>query len=309
MRSATVSSIAGASLLLVGGLSWSAQNAPAASGTLKRAEAPAGPYRVIVDRVAHNLKVTLNYDTGTKPPEGAPAQFSRSIHLQVAVATKDPAAGPGLSTFQVKSVTADNGTRVLELPHYGGMLDSSSDDAVLRAYIYLPSFPLAAKEVRAIEGEITSYERSSPVQIEIPVVPGKLPEPVEKDGIRATVKEWEADKEEIRAVIWLEGPPNTVLINTSTDGTYGVALLNDAKKPAHTQGGSLIQPRPNQAEYRVGFLNLKGTPEKLKIQLLHRSGPRRVYPFRIEHVEIPARAAAARGTASSVPNAQAGQQQ
>jgi hypothetical protein len=259
--------------------------------------------------VAHNRKVTLTYDTGPKPAAGAPAQFSRTVHLQVGVSTKDPAAGPGLATFQVRSVTAENGNRVIELPHYGGMLETAAEDAILRAYIYLPSFPLAAREVRAIEGEIVAYERSTPVQIEIPVTEGKVPEPVVKDGIRATVREWEFDKDEIRAVIWLEGPPNTVLINTTTDGTYGVALLTDAKKPASTQGGSLIQPRPNQAEYRVGFLNLKGTPDKIRIQLLHRSGPRRVYPFRIEHVAIPTRAEMVRDATPSAPNPQGGEQQ
>jgi hypothetical protein len=294
---------AAAVLTLLGWTAWRAQGDPAPA-PVRRSEAVAGPYRVVVDRIAHNRKITLDYEVPPKAVDGPAAQFSRTVHLQLAVFTKEPAAGPGLSTFQVRSVLADNGSRLVELPHYGGMLETSNDGAILRAYVYLPNFPLAAKEVRAVEGEIVAYERSTPVQIEIPVVPGKTPEPVEKDGIRATVREWEQDKDEIRAVIWLEGPPNTVLINTTTDGTYGVALFNSAQKPASTQGGSLVQPRPNQAEYRVGFLNLRGTPEKLKIQLLHRSGPRRVYPFRIEHVEVPSRAAAA-----SPAGAQGGQEQ
>jgi len=302
MRAAVVSGVVSVALLL-GWSAWKAQGDPAPPPA-RRAEAPAGPYRVVVDRIAHNRKITLDYDVPAKAADGPAAQFSRTVHLQLAVFTKEPAAGPGLATFQVRGVTADNGARVVELPHYGGMLETSTDGAVLRAYVYLPNFPLAAKEVRVIEGEIVAYERSTPVQIEIPVVAGKVPSPVEKDGIRATVREWEQDKDEIRAVIWLEGPPNTVLINTTTDGTYGVALLNNAQKPASTQGGSLVQPRPNQAEYRVGFLNLRGTPEKLKIQLLHRSGPRRVYPFRIEHIEVPRRASVA-----SPAGAEGGQEQ
>jgi len=303
MRIRVAVSALGAALLLLGWSTWRAEGDPAPANPARRAEAVAGPYRVVVDRIAHNLKVTLNYDDPGKGAGKGPAQFSRTAHLQLAVFAKDAAAGPGLSTFQVRGVTADNGMRVVELPHYGGSLETANDGAVLRAYVYLPNFPLAAKEVRAIEGEIVAYERSTAVEIEIPVTAGKVPGPVEKDGIRATVREWEQDKDEIRAVIWLEGPPNTVLINTTTDGTYGVALLNNSQKPANTQGGSLIQPRPHQAEYRVGFLNLRGTPEKLKIQLLHRSGPRRVYPFRVEHIEVPAR------LVTSAPGAQGGQNQ
>lgn len=295
MKSPVVFATAGLTFMLLGG---------SAGDPARRSEAEAGPYRVVVDRIAHNRKIILNYDHPAKAANGSPAQFARTVHLQFAVFAQDLAARAGLSTFQIRGVTAENGTRVVELPRYGGMLETATDGAALRAYIYLSNFPLAAKEVRAIDGEIVAYERSTPVQIEIPVALGKIPAPVEKDGIRATVREWEQEKDEIRAVIMLEAPPNTVLISTTTDGTYGVALLNNLQRPANTQGGSLVQARPNQAEYRVGFINLRGTPEKLRLQVLHRSGPRRVYPFRIEHIEIPARTAA-----TSAPNAQGGPEQ
>jgi hypothetical protein len=283
MKNVVAFAASGLTLMLLGG---------SAGDPARRSEAETGPYRVVVDRIAHNRKITLNYDTPEKAADGAPAQFARTVHLQLAVFAKDLAAGAGLSTFQIRSVTAENGTRMLELPYYGGMLETANDGAALRAYIYLSNFPLAAKEVRAIEGEVVAYERSTPMQIDIPVTVGKIPTPVEKNGIRATVREWVQEKDEIRAVISLEAPPNTVLINTTTDGTYGVALLNNLQRPANTQGGSMIQARSNQAEYRVGFINLRGTPDMLKIKVLHRSGPRRVYPFRIEHVEIPTRTSA-----------------
>lgn len=283
MRNVVTIATAGLTLALLGGSSGD----PA-----RRSAAEAGPYRVVVDRIAHNRKIILNYDTPEKAADGAPAQFTRTVHLQLAVFAKDLAAAAGLSTFQIRGVTAENGTRVVELPHYGGMLETANDGAALRAYIYLSNFPLAAKEVRAIEGEIVAYEHSTPIQLEIPVTVGTIPAPVEKNGIRATVREWEQEKDEIRAVISLEAPPNTVLINTTTDGTYGVSLLNNLQRPANTQGGSMIQARSNHAEYRVGFINLRGTPEMLKIKVLHRSGPRRVYPFRIEHMEVPTRTSA-----------------
>jgi len=272
---------------------------PAPAPVASRPEAVAGPFRVVVDRVAHNRKIGVTYGTGSNAQHSAPAQFTRTVHLQLAVFAREEWAGPGLATFQVKAVTAETANRVTDLAHYGGMLETPTDGAVLRAYLYVPTFPLGPREIRTIEGDIVAYEKASRVEIDIPLDGSKLPAPVESAGIRATVREWEMDGDSAQAVIWVEAAPNTVLINTSTDGTYGASLLNAAGRAANTLGGALLQPRANQAEFRIGFQNLRGTPTKLKLRFLHRAGARRTYPFRIQAVPIPARPV----TAPSAPGA------
>jgi hypothetical protein len=268
---------------------WSVRAAEPLAKPVGPPEGVSGPYRVVVDRVSHNRKVTVNYRVGGGSREPGPAQFSRTVHLQLAVFARETWAGPGLATFQIKGVTADTDRRSYDLPHYGGMLETPTDGAVLRAYLYVPNFPLGAREIRAIEGEIVAYEKSAPLEIEIPLDSPKVPLHVEKGDVRVSVREWDVEGDTARAVLWVEAPPNSMLINTTTDGTYGVSLHNAAGRSANTLGGAMLQPRANQAEYRVGFQNLRGEPAKLKLRVLHRSGPRRVFPFRVERVPIPER--------------------
>lgn len=279
-------------LLACGGwLTQRAEGAPPAPGN--RPEGIAGPFRVVVDRVAHNRKISVTYRSAgdSRPP--TPPQFTRTVHLQLAVFADEKWAGPGLATFQVKGVTAETANRTVDLAHYGGMLETPTDGAVLRAYLYVPNFPLGPTEIRSVEGDIVAYEKSSHVELEIPLDGDKAPAPVVQAGIRATVREWELEGDSAQAVIWVEAPANTVLINTSTDGTYGVSLVNAAGRSANTLGGALLQPRVNQAELRVGFQNLRGAPAKLKLRFLHRAGARKTYPFRIQNIPTPSRSAPA----------------
>ncbi|MCC2668606.1 MAG: hypothetical protein K0Q72_1077 [Armatimonadetes bacterium] len=278
-----------AATALLSGWGVRAADTPPAVPAPKAPEGRTGPYRVVVDRISHNRKTVVSYRTDAAHGDPAPAQFARTVHLQLAVYTKEAWAGPGLAMFQVKGVSAETGARVMDLSHYGGMLETSADGAVLRAYLYLPNFPIGAKEIRAIEGDIVAYERSLPTEILIPVNGEKRPEPFEKDGVKVTVREWEVEGDEVQAVIWVEAPQNSVLINTTSDGTYGVSLLNTMGRAANTQGGALLQPRANQAEYRVGFTNLRGPIGTLRLRFLHRSGPRRIFPFQIERIPVPSR--------------------
>lgn len=286
------------------GCAWTAWAAAPGPMPSRQPAGKAGPYRVAVDRISHNRKVSVNYRVGGDSRDPGPAQFSRTVHLQLAVFATEPWAGPGLATFQIKGVTTETVNRTIDLPHYGGMLETPTDGAVLRAYLYLPNFPLGAKEVRTVEGEIVAYEKSAPVEIEIPLDGAKVPAPVTKGGLRATVREWEIEGDTARVVLWLEAPANTVLINTSTDGTYGVSLLNEAGRAANTLGGAMLQPRANQAEYRVGFQNLRGAPARLRVRLLHRAGARKVFPFRVEGIAIPERTAPSGSPAGSAPAAE-----
>jgi hypothetical protein len=85
----------------------------------------------------------------------------------------------------------------------------------------------------------------------------------------------------------LEAAPGSVLVNTVNDGTYGVSLLNAENRPASPNGGTMLQPRPNQAEYRLSFGTLRGMPDKLQVRFLQRAGARHVYSFRLEHLPLP----------------------
>lgn len=261
----------------------------AAPGAPAPPEARVGPYRVVIDRITHNHTLGINYLADPARRDENRIDSRRTLQVQVAVFAADAPAAAGLATFAVNGVTAESGRRIVDLAHYGGMLESPNDTAVVRAYLYVPTFPPLAREIRAVEGQIIAYEKSAPLEIEIPLESGRVPVTVEKDGVRATVRELITDGSTMQVVLWLEGPAPSVLMNTAGDGSCGMAVLNLDGRPAALVGGTLINPRPNQGEYRVSFQTTRMAAAKIRLRVLHRGGERHVYPFRIEHVPVPSR--------------------
>lgn len=270
-------------LMLAGlGLAGLGRAAQAQAGA-RQPVVKAGPYRVLVDRITQNRSVVLEYPTGGN--EGSGVRTQRTIQVQVAVLADAPGAGDQLTTFQIKTVTVERNGRPVELPHYGGPLESPNDPALVRAYLYVPSLPASVSEIRSIDGEIVSYDRTAPFEVEVPL-DGSSPRPVEKDGITVTVREWAQDGNTARVVVWLDAPAGSLLVNNATDGSYGLALLNQDGRAAPIGAGSLLQVRANQAEIRMAYASVPGTATRLRVRLLHRVGPRRVHPFSLEHIPL-----------------------
>jgi hypothetical protein len=279
--------LAAGALLLAPGTARAPAETPARVPA-RAPEARAGPYRVVVDRIAHNPTLVVTYTAPGGQP-GPPVEVRRSAQLQIALYTDDPAAAKGLASLQVHRLTSEQNGRISELSHYGGVLPDSSDGAVIRASVSLTVTPALVREIRALEGEIVSFTQTQEVEIEVPVAGRTLPVTVEKSGVRATVQELARDGSSARVGLTLEGPATSMLLDTSNDGSRGVELLNTAGSAASPSGGTLTQPRPARAEYRLGFLGLRGEPGLVRFRVLLRSGTRRVFPFRLEHIPLPFR--------------------
>jgi hypothetical protein len=264
---------------------FAATAVPAAEPDIRLPLAKVGPYRVVVDRITHNRGVTIDYG-----PDGKVAGYKpqRTAQLHVAVLTDEPSARSALATFQIKGATVERTGRALEVPYYGGPLENPNDPAIVRAYVYLPGLPGTIEEIRSLEGEIVSYDRTSQTEMEI-AVEGPLPRTVEKDGIKLELREWSYEGGSPRLVLVMEAPPGTVIVNTTNDGSYGVSLLNEKGQAAPPASGTMLQLKSNLAEYRTTYQSVQGTPTRIKLQFLHRGGTRRVYPFKVERIPIPTR--------------------
>jgi hypothetical protein len=256
----------------------------AAQNAVRQPMVKAGPYRIAVDRITQNRTLTLKYETGDRSNSGVTSQ--RTIQLQVAVFGETEAANAGLATFQIKSVVVDRNGRSEELPHYGGPLENPNDPALVRGYLYVPAMPPSVAEIRSLEGEIVSYEHTGPFEMDVPIT-NSVPSTVEKDGVKVTLRDWSQDGAIARLTLVVDAPASSLVVNTVNDGSYGVTLVNKDGHPALLGAGSMIQPRPNQAEYRMAYNSLQGTPDHLRLRFLHRAGPRKVYPFKVEHIQIP----------------------
>jgi hypothetical protein len=121
--------------------------------------------------------------------------------------------------------------------------------------------------------------------VDLPVG-GSLPVTVEKDGVKATLHQFSAEGATARLRLTVEAPPNTVVANTASDGSYGVSLLNTEGRLGVPGAGTMLQSRSNQAEYRLSYSGFSGTPGTVRVRFLYRGGQRRVYPFRIERVPL-----------------------
>ncbi len=281
--------------------SWLAAGVVAAPGVSpalpRQPEVLAGTFRIVVERVTQSLSTTQVFPMPAKAGDPGDFQQRRTVQLHLGVYPADPAAGPsageGLTRLDIHGVTVREGGRQVELGHYGGKLEAGSKQALLRGYVYAPAFPTRTAEIELIEGEIVAYEQSTPVELEVPLEEGRspagAPEPVEKEGVRLTVREVTLSDATARITLSVDGPPGSVLVTPSEEGTHGASLYDRRGQRASPGGGSLSQPRPHQLDYRVTFLNLKERPAVLRVQLLKQHGARRVYPFRLKHVPVPTR--------------------
>lgn len=273
------------------GMSFLAAGAVAAERSAGRPETQAGPFRVVIDRIAQSRNTLVNYRTTPAQRDDGSAQSRRSVQLQVQVVAADRSAAAGLASFQVNGLSAETGRRTVTLSHSGGILESPDERAALRAYLYVPACPPQARELRAIEGEIAAYEKAGECQIDVPLG-GKVPSSAEKEGIRATVQAMSVQGANLQVTVELAAPEGTALVATTSDGAYGVSLLGADSRPTTPTGGSVSQPRASAATYKLGFQNPQDAPRSLRIRFVYRGGARRVYPFRIEHIPIPTRLAA-----------------
>lgn len=264
-----------------------------------RPETVAGPFRIVVERVTQSLSTTQVFpkEAGDRHPGEFQQRRNVQLHLGVypAAPALQPGAGEGLTRLDIHGVTVREGTRQLELGHYGGRLESGSKEALLRGYLYAPAFPVRTAEIEVIEGEIVAYEHSTPVELELPLTderhPSGKPERVEKHGVRLTLREVTVSQGTARLTLSVDGPPGSVLITPTEEGTHGASLYDHRAQKVSPGGGSLSQPQPHLLDYRVTFLNLKDRPAMLRVRLLKQHGARQVYPFRLKRIPVPSRRA------------------
>ncbi len=250
-----------------------------------RPEAGAGPYTVAVDRIV----LTRNATTGYLPGRPPASEQRMSLQLHLGVYAPDRKSADRLALFQVSGLTVASGSRLFDVPHHGGMLESPGDPAAVRAYLFAQTFPTGAREVRALFGEIVAYERAGPLDFRVSLAGRTLPFTEEQGGVKIRVEEIQREGVWTRAVLSVEAPSSDVLLNTIQDGTYGISLL-DAMGRAGTPNGSVMNLlRPNHARYRVAFQDLRGAPATLRLRLAYQGGQRKVYPFRLEHIPLPER--------------------
>lgn len=253
----------------------------------RRPEAAAGPYRVLVERISASRTVNLLYRQEA-PADPGQFQQRRTVQLQLAIHAPDAASAAGLTRVDFFGVTAEAGGKIHEVGHYGGKLETATTSkAVLRGYLYAPTLPGEATEIRSLEGEILAYEHSTPVEVEVPLQPPFRE--VEQDGVRVTVRELTVSEGTARVTLSAEGPASSVLIAPGDDGNHGVRLLDRQNRLTSLGGGSLLQPRPQRLEYRVTFQSVRTAPRSLRVKVTKQHGRRSVWPFRLERIPLPQR--------------------
>ena len=256
---------------------------PALTPTLRRPEARVGPYRVLVEQVTASeyLQELLGIAAGARPA----ATGRRSAHLQLRLVGDTAESSAAVDLFAVHALTVEADGRAVEVAHYGGPLENA-DDAVLRAYVYAGDVGMSTREIRSVEGEITAFEHAEEVRAELPLEPGAS---VLANGARFTISECSTRDGMIGVRLLGRPPAGAQLLAAALDGTYGIDLLTESGTSATPAGSTLGTTADGDAEFDLAYQLRRGVARRLSIRALIRSGARHVYPFRIEHVPLPAR--------------------
>ncbi len=252
-----------------------------------RPEVTAGPFKLCIDRILQSRSVVTTYRADGSPM----TEQSRSLQVHMAVYARDPGDAARLAALQVRGLTAETGGRVIDVSHNGGLLENPDDTASIRAYVYIQSFPRDVREIRSLFGEVVAFERSTPLEIDVPIKGDDLSNIGEKEGVRVTVRELTREGNNWRVRILATSSSSAVVLNAVQDGAYGVSLLNAQGKAAEANGGTLIQSAATQAQYLVVFSGLQGEPATVRLRIASRGGVRRVHPFKMEHIPLPERTA------------------
>ena len=251
----------------------------------RRPEAEAGPYRLVVDRITQTTQARVTYRSDDGKGGGS---STRTVQLQLSIFGRDPETTRRLAVFQLETLSVGAGKGYVELPHFGGILDAAANGAV-RVFTGAPNVPLAAEEI-GLAGQLVAYEKSGPVELEIPLSADRFPMRTESEGVIITVNELDTAAEgAARLHLSLEASPETFLQSIGATAPYGVSLLDVEGRPATPIEGSLARPAGGRLEYRVRFKNVRAKPAALRVRVVRRGGRQFTYPFRLQRLPIPRR--------------------
>jgi hypothetical protein len=146
-----------------------------------------------------------------------------------------------------------------------------------------------AVRIRSLSGSLVLYRKVTPVRVEIPIDPEKLPQEVAHSGVKFRLEKVTSGGKEHNYTTHLSWPEALRVVGRGISRTPLPYLVDDTGRVYRDSGGG--QPRRDadatEWEQRVRFEEVEGKPVKLVYDVLLKEDPSRTVPFRVTSIPLP----------------------
>jgi hypothetical protein len=146
-----------------------------------------------------------------------------------------------------------------------------------------------AVRIRSLSGSLVLYRKVTPVRVEIPLDPEKLPQEVQQQGITFRLEKAMSGGKEHNFTARLAWPESLRVVGRGISRTPLPYLVDDKGQVYRDTSGA--QPRKDRDggewEQRVRFEEVEGKPVKLVYDVLVKEDPSRTVPFRVTSIPLP----------------------
>jgi hypothetical protein len=264
-------------------------------GTVAPPRAPethAAGYRFLIERLVQYQSVNQDW-SGSDGPEGPTpghprASASQGLYVYLAVQPPAPGLLPNIDGLD-EQITAQSPRRtplaLRELPA------EDADPRVTglwRAVVHAQGMEPSDGILKDLRGELVVYPRARTVTLEYPLE-AAVPATRQADGMRATLKQMRFRSETLTVTLEMAAGKDVRLGPPPNGAPGGIVAV--------TRGGNVLTPsgassEPWRAEGKprnvtVTFTELKDKPERIRLQMLIRSGAPKVIPFTFPEIVLP----------------------
>lgn len=268
--------------------------APAALPGRAAPPAPVAPetrsqgYRFVVEQLQQQQSHQWEWPAPGAPRQGVAEITGRQyLYLRLAVTPPEPRLLPNVEGLAARVTGATGRGKVLVFTPYP-MDDAPVAGGVWRTQLMAQEVDLGVGRIKGLQGSLIVYPQARVASLEFPL--GKTPATHRVDSFRATLKDVRPRPGSVAVTLEAEWPAALSVTRANPDSPQGVS--------AQTKAGGILFPNggnTNTTEragivtrtYNLTFLDLKDQPEKIRLEVLLRSGAPRRIPFSLPEIVLP----------------------
>jgi len=251
-------------------------------------EVRAQGYRFVVEQVQQQQSHQWEFPPPGSPRAGVPETTGRQyLYLRLAVSPPDPKLLPNIEGLAARVTGSTGQGKVVMLTPYP-MDDAPIAGGVWRTQLMAQEVELGVARLKGLQGSLIVYPHARVASLEFPL--GKTPVVHKMDGFKATLKEVRPRPGSVSITLEAEWPSGLSVTRANPDSPQGVTAVTKAGGVLFPNGGNTNTSERGGVVtrvYNLTFLDLKEQPEKIRLEVLLRSGAPRRIPFTLPDIVLP----------------------
>ena len=259
-------------------------------GAPARAEppsAPAGPYRVAVERIIQNFTATVRQSPGQEAVQNS----QQSVRLFLVVTPPEGGSVAGVEEISNPVVGRSDTGRAIVFRGYTTPVADPVRAAVWRTSLNAAEVDLTATRLDTLAGELVVFPEASLMRMEFPVA-GPFPLTREEKGVRVTLQSAKISGSRLQAQFATEWA-SQLSVNPLGLGSLSGLYARGGEGVNHAPDGGTTSTSVIDGTDRrmmsVYFDTRRETPTQLVFTAIVRSGEPRRLPFVIANLVLPDR--------------------